>query len=492
MVSRRVLTLALVFLVVLAVVGGVVILVGCCLVAPTDDSSSESVFTPLDASATPAESRGDGGSAPNGTLAVHFVNVGQSASVLLVGPTGETMLVDTGDFTDDGDEVLAYLQRANVTRLDHLVTTHADADHIGGHAAVITYYETEADGVGAVYDPGLVSTTATYGRYLDAVETYDVPLYEVRTGDELPFAGATVRVLAPPDPYLAGERRNENSVVLHVTFGETSVLLTGDAEETGEAYLVERYGSELRTTVLQAGHHGSRTSTSDALLNASEPLLVVVSSDYDSQFGHPHEETLDRFAARSLPTYWTGTHGDVVVVSNGETLTVSTQRAAPTDPLELRDAPAVESGTADPVRERLRLRVSTGEQTTPVLVTDGGDDARPDGDDEDGRLVLVSVHADAAGDDRTNLGDEYVVFENTGDVTLDLSGWTVRDERGATYTFPVGATLVPGERLTLSTGAGTDTTTRYYWNASSPVWNNDGDVVTVMTAAGEPVLQEAY
>ena len=483
MVSRRVVVLAVALVVVVVLAGVAVVLLDCCVPAPSDTRGGDGA--PQSANET----------APNGTLSVHFVNVGQSASILLVGPTGETLLVDTGDFTDDGEEVLGYLQRADVDRLDHLVTSHADADHIGGHAAVITYYETEAGGVGAVYDPGLVSTTLTYDRYLDAVETYDVPLYEVRAGDELPFAGATVRVLAPPDPYLASEQRNENSVVLHVTFGETSVLLTGDAEEVEESYLVETYGADLRATVLKAGHHGSRTSTSDALLDAARPQIVVVSSDYDSRFGHPHAETLERLADRSLRTYWTGTHGDVVVVTDGAVVTVSTQRSAPTDPLTLRDAPAVEPETVDPVRERLRLHVADGavvNEQTPVAVADGGGSSATDDGEATARLALVTVHADAAGDDRSNLVDEYVVFENVGDASLDLSGWVVRDESGASYSFSAGTRLAPGERLTLATGAGVDSRTNRYWNASTPVWNNDGDVVTVMTSAGEPVLQEAY
>lgn len=450
----------------------------------TDTSSTETVSGPPD-------------SGPNGTLEVHFINVGQSSSTLVVGPTGETLLVDTGDFTDDGTDVLAYLDRADVTRVDHLVTTHNDADHIGGHDAVITHYETQGDGVGAVYDPGIPASTATYDRYLDAVEEYDVPLFEVRADDVIPFEGAEVRVLAPPEGYLGSGERNENSVVLLVTFGEARFLLTGDGEDAAEEYLVEEYGSTLRAPVLTAGHHGSRTSTSDQLLDASQPQVVVVSSAYDSRFGHPHEETLDRLAARSLRTYWTGTHGDIVVTTEGTTLTIATQRTAPTDPARLRSASAVEPGTTDPVEPRLTVDIDTGDTSTPTpgtpdeggtpIATDGGADGNGAG-----HLELVTVHADAAGDDRDNLEDEYVVFANTGDASLDLSGWTVTDEAGRTYIVPDGVTLAAGAELTLRTGSGVDTESTLYWNANSPIWNNAGDVVTVKDAAGEQILREAY
>ena len=127
-----------------------------------------------------------------GIVEVHFINVGQSVSTLIIGPTGETMLVDTGHYRDDGEHVLQYLERHDINRIDYLVTSHNDADHIGGNAAIIEYYETEADGIGAVYDPGIAASTQTYAEYLDAVEEYDVTLYETREGDTIQIGRAHV------------------------------------------------------------------------------------------------------------------------------------------------------------------------------------------------------------------------------------------------------------------------------------------------------------
>lgn len=456
---------------------------------------------------TPAGPTPDTGSTPdggsdastaNGSLEVHYINVGQSVSTLVVGPDGETMLVDTGHYNDDGEHVLEYLRRHDVTQIDHLVTTHNDADHIGGNAAIIDYYETEADGIGAVYDPGIAASTQTYGEYLDAIEEHDVTLYETREGDSIPFGEVTVDVLGPPEPYLENEARNENSVVLKFTHGETSFMLSGDAEDDQEAYLVDAYGEELRATVMKAGHHGSSSSSSGAFVDAVDPRVAVVSSAYDSQYGHPHEEVLERFADRSIPTYWTATHGDVVFVSDGANVSIRTQRDAPTDPLSLRDGDPVEPGTTGEVVERALIG---GDGT--VAVTDGGDgtddagDADESGDDEtgsdsNGTLAVAAINADAAGDDRENLNDEYVVFENAGAETLDLSGWTVEDEAGKRYAVPDGVTLAPGETLTLRTGSGTDTDDELYWDAGSPVWNNGGDTVIVENATGDRVLAESY
>ena len=422
---------------------------------------------------------------PAGTLEVHFINIGQSESILVVTPADETMLIDTGDFTDDGEYVIEYLQQQEIERIDHLVVSHADADHIGGNAAVIEYFETEGDGVGAVYDPGIAASTQTYGRYLDAVEQYEVPLYETREGDELPLAGATLDVLGPPDPYLENGARNENSIVLKLTFGTTSVLLTGDGEDDQEEYLVDTYGSHLQSTVLKAGHHGSKTSNSEAILDAVDPQVVVISSAYDSQFGHPNEVVLERFAARSIPTFWTATHGTVVVVSDGQEVTVRSQADAPTNPLSLREGASTEPGSTAPLADRLRItdeRSSTVTPTETAVRTDGGSQA----------LAVAEINADAEGNDNENLNDEYVVFENTGETPLDLGNYELLDEAGASYSFPAGFALGPGERVTVYTGSGTDTNAELYWGKSSAVWNNGGDTIIVRTDTGEEILSEEY
>ena len=447
-----------------------------------------------------------------GTLEVHQINVGQSAATLVIGPTGETMLIDSGDFRDDGEQVLAYLKAHNISRIDYLVTSHADADHIGGHAAIINYYEQQANGIGAVYDPGYPSNTQTYQEYLNAIEQYNVTLYETRAGDTIPMEGATVRVLGPPEQTLANGERNENSIVLKITHGQSDFLFTGDAESEEEEYLVETYGQQLRSTVLKAGHHGSTGSTSDALLNATRPKAVVISSAYDSPYGHPTEATLQRLANRSLPAYWTAVHGSTVFTSNGSAVTVSTQRAATTDPLALRTEPPIAPGTRDPVEQRAVYEAednpssppSTATQTptetdtpaetptrtrtqTPVA-TDGGTTTAPGASG----LQVAEVQADAPGDDRENLNGEYVVLENAGSEPLDLSGWTLRDAADHAYTFPDGFTLAPGTRVTVHTGSGSDTTLDLYWDSGSAIWNNGGDTVTVTDADGTVVIEEEY
>ncbi|WP_135306407.1 lamin tail domain-containing protein [Haloarcula amylovorans] len=464
--------------------------------APTDtEPSTTTTLSPTDTDPTPtaAHSPTDTEStttttAPtaNGTLEVHAINVGQSTSTLIISPTGETMLIDSGDFTDDGEYVLQYLQRHNITRIDHFVVTHADADHIGGNAAIINYYETEANGIGAIYDPGIAASTQTYEEYLDAVETHNVILYETRDGDSIPFDGVDLQVMGPPEPYIDNEARNENSIVLKLTYGETSFLLPGDGEADQERYLVENYGSQLQSTILLAGHHGSASSSNPAFLDAVQPKVAIISSAYDSRYDHPNTETLERLASRSITTYWTATHGGMVFRSDGQTVTVRTQQAAPTKPLELREGDPIAPGATQPLETRARFTGSGQSQPTTPVATDGGTtDTSPS-------LSLADVNADAAGDDRSNLNDEYVVLRNDGQTAIDISGWTVADKAGHSYTVPKGVTLEEGSTITIHTGSGQNTATDLYWNAGSPIWNNGGDTVIVTTADGERVLSETY
>ena len=337
------------------VLAGLVVLAGCAAEDPGSDD-------PLaDDTSTPAT---DG--SVEGTLEIHAINVGQADATLIIAPSGETILIDTGDWRDDGGTVIDYLEAHDIDRIDHLVATHAHADHIGGHAAIIEHYEEEKDGIGTAWDSGVPHDSQTYENYLDAIEEYDVTLFDAQEGDEIPVEGIQAEILNPPAESEQPDDLHYNSLTVHVQHGEVTFLSTGDAEDAAEARMTDEYGDELAADIYHAGHHGSDTSSTEEFLAAVDPDAAIISAAYDSQFGHPHEEVLERFDEHGIDAYWTGIHGTIVFVSDGETVTVETQTDATTEPLDLRDEPETDADPADPTEQRGQLSVVGDPATVPA------------------------------------------------------------------------------------------------------------------------------
>ncbi len=275
----------------------------------------------------------------DGELEIHHIDVGQADSTLVITPTDETILIDTGDWRQDGSDVIDYLDAHDVDRVDHLIATHGHADHIGGHAAVIEAFETDRAGIGSIYDSGVPHTSQTYENYLDAVDEHDHDLLVVEEGDELPIDdGAVSATVLNPPAGESGDDLHHNSVAVVLEFGDVRYLTTGDAEREAEARMLEAWTEELDVDAYQAGHHGSSTSSTPPFLEAVSPEVAVISSGFDSQYGHPHDEVLEAFADRGVETYWTGVHGDMVFTSEGSEFDVETAETFPSDPDALLEA----------------------------------------------------------------------------------------------------------------------------------------------------------
>lgn len=272
----------------------------------------------------------------NSELEVHHIDVGQADSTLVLTPDDETILIDTGDWRQDGSDVITYLESEGIDRVDHLVATHGHADHIGGHAAVIEHFEENGDGIGAIYDSGVPHDSQTYENYLDTVDEYDHELLIVEAGDELPVNDESVDALVVNPPAGdSGDDLHYNSVSLLLEFGEQSYVTTGDAEDDAEERMADNHGNNLDATVYQAGHHGSSTSSTQPFMDVVDPEIAVVSSAYDSQYDHPNAEVLQRFSDMDIETYWTAVHGDIVVTMDGESVDIDTSDTFSTDPEDL-------------------------------------------------------------------------------------------------------------------------------------------------------------
>lgn len=250
-------------------------------------------------------------------LTVHFLDVGQGDSALLLSG-GEAMLIDGGPRAAS-EALLADLERLGVDRLDYLVATHPHEDHIGGLPQVVETLPVEQ-----CWMPDDASDSKIFEDFLLALDEGDVSVSVPEVGDRISFGDCTVTVLAPLQ---IAEDHNNNSLVLKVSCGETSFLFTGDMEEDEEEDLLAAR-TDLSADVLKVAHHGSAYTTSTRFLQLVDPELAVISCGEGNSYGHPHAELVQRLEYLEIPIYRTDLQGEITVSSDGEQLSVSTEREA--------------------------------------------------------------------------------------------------------------------------------------------------------------------
>jgi competence protein ComEC len=269
------------------------------------------------------------GSNNTGTLRVDVIDVGQGTSTLVRLPTGETMLDDGGGIPDDsydtGRSVVApYLWHEGIRRLDYVVLSHYHPDHALGLRFILRNFD-----VGSFWTSEITGDDPAAGeirRYLDEIASKRK--IKIRTFPELladlQIGQTRIRLLHPSIRAIKDLRGNlnETSLVLEISYGETRVILPGDAGQTAEDLIIPALGGRM-TTLLIAGHHGSRYSSSEEFLDALRPRAFVCSCGYDNQFGFPAPAVIERCAARNIPIYRTDTNGAVHAVSDGRQWTIT-------------------------------------------------------------------------------------------------------------------------------------------------------------------------
>jgi competence protein ComEC len=257
-----------------------------------------------------------------GKLEVTSIDVGQGDSLLVISPQGRTMLIDAGgnvgpvhsEFDFGEDVVSPYLWARGLQKLDVVVLTHAHGDHIGGLARVVQNFHPRELWV------GINPQTDSLHQLYDAAKEDQAPIRKHIAGDEFEWGGAQVRVLAPPAEWQPkSQPKNDDSLVLLISYGKTSALLAGDVEKPMERFVA----SEMpRADLLKVAHHGSATSTTPELLAAVQPKVAVISVGYGNQFGHPRHEVLDRLQQAHVRTYRTDLMGAVTFLLDGRSVGV--------------------------------------------------------------------------------------------------------------------------------------------------------------------------
>lgn len=262
-------------------------------------------------------------------LEVTFLDIGQGDSAFISTPGGKNILIDGGkraippySHFDAGKEVvLPFLKNKGVKRIDTLIATHPDGDHIGGLLAVL-----DSDiQIDKVLDCGYKHTSYTYRDFLKKIERRrETKYYQPRAGQVLNWGDEVkVQVLSPAHLF---RDSNNCSIVIKLEFGDISFLLTGDVEKEAEGEMVSRYGNRLESTVLKASHHGSRTGSSLSFLKAVKPQVAVISCGRKNKFGLPHKEVMDKLARFKVKVYRTDYQGNITFTTNGKKLWIGTER----------------------------------------------------------------------------------------------------------------------------------------------------------------------
>ena len=274
---------------------------------------------------------------PDGRLHIDFLDVGQGDSALVTFPTGQTLLVDGGgtlnyrpkdeegeSFEPDkrsiGESVVSeVLWAKGYSHIDHILATHADADHIEGLVDVAKNF-----GIGSAIFGRTPTDDPDYVALAEVLRRKRIPAEIIARGEVLKFGDATVEVLYPlpaDDPDQISD--NDHSVVLRITYGSRSILLTGDIERRAEADLIND-GGTLKADLIKVPHHGSRTSSTQAFIDAVAPSSAVISVGRTSPFGHPHKDVVERWRTAGVNIMTTGERGMISVSTDGHNLGIST------------------------------------------------------------------------------------------------------------------------------------------------------------------------
>ena len=249
------------------------------------------------------------------TFAVHFIDVGQGdASLILC--DGKSMLIDGGT-PSCSSLIVSYLRKQSVSHLDYVIASHAHEDHAGGLSGALN-----ACTVGKVYAPVTEYEAKAFNDLKKYTEKQGIMIEKLEAGDTFMLGNSFVSVLSPSQDHAD---HNDDSIVLKITFGQTSFLFTGDANGDAEQVMLSA-GVDLGSTVLKVGHHGSDDATSYVFLREVMPHYAVISCGAENSYGHPTDAVLSRLRDADTTVFRTDLQGDIICISNGKDISFTTEK----------------------------------------------------------------------------------------------------------------------------------------------------------------------
>ncbi|HZX21440.1 MAG TPA: ComEC/Rec2 family competence protein [Clostridia bacterium] len=247
-------------------------------------------------------------------LSIHMIDVGQGESILITTPNNKTILIDAGE-ASQGKKVKSYLLKHGIDKINLLIGTHPHTDHIGGLTEIINNFEIEE-----IMMPQKLHTSTSFEKLLTAIESKRLTITPPCPNSIVEFdKDIKLHFLGPIKDY--GENLNLWSIVFRLDYKNKSFLFTGDMEREAEMDLIDTYNkNNLIANVLNVGHHGSNSSTTQQFLDYVGPEVALISLGSNNPYNHPHEEVITRLEESDVFIYRTDLQQTVVIFSDGESI----------------------------------------------------------------------------------------------------------------------------------------------------------------------------
>lgn len=241
-------------------------------------------------------------------LSINIIDVGQGDCILISTPENKNILIDGGD--ENSERIIkSYLKKRKIKKLDIVIATHFDKDHIGSLDYIIDKFN-----VGKVYTSKDVDESQAYNNLIKSCRNKNLNFEILKKGDKIKIT-KDINIIVLNPSYIQ-ENKNLNSIAINLSYINMDFLFTGDCEESNEVDMINSYDLE-NVDFLKIAHHGSSSSSSDKFIKETSPDIAVISCGYKNQYGHPHKSTLDTLNKYKVKTFRTDINGDLVFYSDG-------------------------------------------------------------------------------------------------------------------------------------------------------------------------------
>lgn len=250
-------------------------------------------------------------------MIIHYIDVGQG-DCILIQVNNKNLLIDSGPSSNRKD-LLNYLEKLNIKKLDYIIATHPHEDHIGNMDTIIKRYS-----VGKFYSPKVIASSNTFESMVSALVDKNLKINVLKKGVKGIDLGNNVEIqIFSPIENLSSDNLNDYSPIIKITFVNNSFLFTGDAEVSTESMVLSE-NNNLNCDILKVGHHGSSTSTSEDFLTSVNPSVAIISVGKNNSYGHPTSEVLSLLNSYNIRTFRTDINGTIIAISDGKNINIST------------------------------------------------------------------------------------------------------------------------------------------------------------------------